>query len=54
MATWYFVAGLLLIAVAVGFLAGPWWGVLAAGVELLALGVLEQAAAERPTSGRER
>ena len=46
MAPWYFVAGLLLIALAVGFLAGPWWGVLAAGVELLALGVLEQAGAE--------
>jgi hypothetical protein len=41
-ATIYFAAGLVLIAVAVGVLAGPWWGVLALGVELLALGVLEQ------------
>lgn len=54
MATTYFVAGLLLVALAVGFLAGAWWGVLAAGVELVALGVLEQAAAaQRPRPPRE-
>jgi hypothetical protein len=51
-APWYFVAGLLMIALAAGFLAGPWWGVLVAGVELIALGVLEQAGSEQ--RGRER
>lgn len=32
--------GLALVAVAVGALAGPWWGVLLAGVVLVAGGVL--------------
>lgn len=45
----YFVLGLVLIAVAVGFLAGPWWGLLMLGVELVALGVLEQRSAAAPT-----
>lgn len=35
-----FVAGLVLLVVAVAALAGPWWGVLAAGLILTALGVL--------------
>jgi hypothetical protein len=35
-----FLVGLILIAAAVGFLAGPWWGVLLGGVFLAVLGVL--------------
>lgn len=35
-----FVSGLALVALAVGFLAGLWWGVLVAGVVLVGLGVL--------------
>jgi membrane protein implicated in regulation of membrane protease activity len=37
-----FVLGLALVAVAVGALAGPWWGVLVAGVVLVALAVLTE------------
>lgn len=35
-----FLIGLTLVGVAVGFIAGLWWGVLVAGVVLAALGVL--------------
>lgn len=45
MAVAMFLAGLLLIALAVGALAGIWWGLLAAGLILVVLGVLTQAGA---------
>lgn len=35
--------GLVLIVLAVGMLAGPWWGVLLAGVLVLVGGVLREA-----------
>lgn len=38
-----FVAGLVLLVVAIGGLAGPWWGALAAGAFLVVLGVLTAA-----------
>jgi membrane protein implicated in regulation of membrane protease activity len=41
-----FVVGLVLIALAVGAMAGPWWGVLLVGVALVALAVLTQRAAD--------
>ncbi|MCR6647786.1 MAG: hypothetical protein NVV70_06460 [Cellulomonas sp.] len=43
-----FVVGLALVALAVGALAGPWWGVLLVGVVLVALAVLTQAADDAP------
>ena len=42
MATLLFLAGLALVAVATGELAGLWWGVLVAGVALVVLGVLTE------------
>lgn len=45
-----FLSGLLLVAVATGFLAGLWWGVLLAGAVLAALGVLTAAQDRRPTA----
>lgn len=45
-----FILGLLAIAVAVGALAGLWWGVLAAGVLLVLLGVLTEAGARQATA----
>ena len=44
MGTLYFLLGLALAALAVGALAGPWWGVLVLGVELVALGILTETA----------
>lgn len=41
-----FVLGLVLVALAVGALAGPWWGVLLVGVALVGLAVLTQRAAD--------
>lgn len=35
-----FVSGLALVALAIAFLFGLWWGVLVAGVVLVGLGVL--------------
>lgn len=43
-----FIVGVVLIAFAVGALAGVWWGVLVGGVELVALAVLTRAAAPAP------
>lgn len=43
-----FVAGLVAITVAVGALAGAWWGVLAAGLLLVALAVLTELAGALP------
>lgn len=43
MATVLFVLGLVVVTVAVGALAGVWWGVLLAGVLLATLGVLTEA-----------
>jgi hypothetical protein len=49
-----FLVGLTLVAAAVGVLAGPWWGILLAGIFLTALGVLgtafEMAPGGRPTT----
>jgi len=44
LATALFVAGLVLVALAVGALAGLWWGVLLVGVVLVGLAVLTQMA----------
>lgn len=48
-------AGLVLVALAVGALAGPWWGVLALGVALVAVAALlargERLAARRAELG---
>jgi hypothetical protein len=43
-----FVLGLVAIAVAVGALAGLWWGVLAAGVLLVLLAVLTEIGGRQP------
>jgi len=47
-----FLVGLTLVAAAVGVLAGPWWGILLAGIFLTVLGILgeafELAPARRP------
>lgn len=51
MAEGLFVAGLVLVALAVGGIAGPWWGVLVAGLVLAALGVLTRAAAPAAGTG---
>lgn len=42
-------AGLLLLVVAIGALTTPWWAVLAAGVELLAVSYLTRPA---PAGGK--
>ena len=39
-----FVAGLVLVAVAIGALAGLWWGVLVGGIVLVGVAVLTQLA----------
>lgn len=44
---WIELLGFVLVAVAVGFLAGFWWGVLVAGVLVVALGVVLGVRAER-------
>lgn len=50
-----FVVGLAAVALAVGALAGPWWGVLAAGVFLVVLGVLTDLGTTRAgAAGRDR
>lgn len=46
-----FVVGLVLIALAVGALAGPWWGVLLVGAALIALAVLTQRATDDEPAG---
>ncbi|MGN8245245.1 hypothetical protein ACTHAM_002364 [Cellulomonas soli] len=46
MAEALFVSGLALVALAVAFLAGAWWGVLVAGVVLAGLGVLTRMGAD--------
>lgn len=51
MAQGLFIVGLVLVALAVGGIAGPWWGVLVAGLVLAALGVLTRAAAPAAGAG---
>ncbi len=45
-------AGLVLVAAAVGALAGLWWGVLVAGVILVVLGIALGAPALRPPEAK--
>ena len=45
-----FIVGLALIALAVGALAGPWWGVLLVGLVLVVLAVLTQRAVDASPS----
>lgn len=52
LATSLFVLGLILVPTAVGGLAGPWWAVLVAGIECIALAVLTDAAT-RPDKSAE-
>jgi hypothetical protein len=47
-----FVTGLVAVVVAVAALAGPWWGLLLAGLLLAVLGVLTDVGARREASAR--
>ncbi|MCP2265564.1 hypothetical protein ACFQHV_01020 [Promicromonospora thailandica] len=47
-----FVLGLALVTVAVGVLAGPWWGVLLGGIFLVAYAVLAEAGSAPAARGK--
>lgn len=49
-----FVAGLAAVALAVGSLAGLWWGVLVGGVFLVGLGVLTEVGTSRSPAAGDR